>query len=117
MSGQQSHRFWDVVDILGCGLSTQAMLVRLFLTSRADFKDEATPSVKEIAARCSMSVQTAKRAIKELEYAGWIEKRHRYLLNGACLLNAYKLLIPYKRLEECWARRNLNLNNDGGYHA
>lgn len=112
---QSSHRFWDVVDVFECGLSMPAILVRLYLTSRADLKDEATPSLREIASHCSMSLQTAERALKELEYTGWIVKRYRYLPNGARLSNAYKLLVPYKRLEERWSKRNSNLTNGENY--
>lgn len=115
---QSGHCFWDVVDVFECGLSMPAILVRLYLTSRADFKDEATPSLKEIAFHCSMSLQTAKPALKELEHTGWIEKQRRYLPNGACLPNAYKLLIPHKRLEKRWAKRNSNsTDSDGEYYA
>lgn len=89
------HLFRGNGAIFDSKLSMPAKVVHLFLSSRADFKDEAAPSLEDIAFHCGgLSLQAVKRALKELERTGWIKKQPQSVPNGKSLPSVYKLLSP-----------------------
>ena len=69
-------------------LSHRAKSVYIYLYDRCD--DEG--SVKRIAKDLSLSENTVRRAIKDLEKAELIRKEYEYRSNGSCTSNRYYLL-------------------------
>lgn len=73
-------------------LSYRAKLVYLYLYDRMDGEGKAWPSMKTIAKELSISRSTVKRAIKDLEDAGFVKKVPHYRENGGITSNRYYLL-------------------------
>lgn len=73
-------------------LNQRAELVYIYLYDRCDKEKKAWPSVKRIAKDLSISVNTVRRAIKDLEKAGLIKKEYAYRKNGSYTSNRYFLL-------------------------
>ena len=73
-------------------LPSRAKLVYIYLYDRCDKEKKAWPSVKRIAKDLSISVNTVRRAIKDLEKAGLIKKEYAYRKNGSYTSNRYFLL-------------------------
>ncbi len=87
--------FWDYNCIFDTNLSEHAKLVRLFLARCADNQTrQSFPSINTIAEKCSISRPTAKRALAELEEAGWLKKTFRYTELGNHTSNVYTLTTP-----------------------
>lgn len=73
-------------------LPHRAKLVYIYLFDRMDKEKKAWPGIKTIAQDLSLSRSTVKRAIKDLEKAGLIEKKAHYRENGSATSNRYYLL-------------------------
>lgn len=87
--------FWDSNEIFDSGLSTIAIVVRLFLARCADTKGQCFPSTNTIAEKCGISRASVFNALKELEEKGWV-KREQRTKNNAQTTNIYTLLMPYE---------------------
>lgn len=72
-------------------LPHRAKLVYLYLFDRMDNERKAWPGLNTIAADLSLSRSTVKRAVKDLEKAGLIEKKVHYRENGSSTSNRYYL--------------------------
>ena len=63
-------------------LPSRAKLVYFYLKDRADKEGMCYPSIKTIAKDLSISQSTAKRAIADLEKAGFLQKVQRWRPSG-----------------------------------
>ena len=73
-------------------LPQRAKLVYIYLYDHRDVVGKAWPSVKRIAKELSISENTARRAVQDLEKAGLIRKEYAYRENGSFTSNRYYLL-------------------------
>ena len=87
--------FYADAGIFETELSAPAKLVFLYLMRVADKRGVCYPSVSMIAARCSFSKNTARKAITELEHAGFLATRRGYQRtpsgHSRCTSNTYTL--------------------------
>lgn len=81
-------------DIYASGLPHRAVAVYMYLRDRSDKNDSCFPGIKTIAKDLSISVNTVKRALKDLETAGYVGKIRRYRENGGNTSNLYILKTP-----------------------
>ncbi len=72
-------------------LPSRAKLVYIYLYDRCDKEKKAWPSVKTIAKELSISVNTVRRAIKDLEKADLVRKKYKMRNNGSFSSNRYYL--------------------------
>ena len=72
-------------------LPSRAKLVYIYLYDRCDKEKKAWPSVKTIAKELSISVNTVRRAIKDLEKADLVRKEYKKRNNGSFSSNRYYL--------------------------
>ncbi len=80
-------------DIYADGeLSHRAKSVLIYLCDRADGQCKCWPGIKTIAADLNLSRSTVKRALADLEKAGYIEKKARHRENGSNTSNLYTVL-------------------------
>ncbi len=63
-------------------LPHRAVAVYLYLKDRSDKNGTCYPAIGTIARELHLSVSTVKRAISDLEYAGFIRKKQRWRENG-----------------------------------
>ncbi len=73
-------------------LPHRAKLVYIYLYNRMDKERKAWPGLNTIARDLSLSRSTVKRAVKDLEAAGLIQKEPHYRENGSATSNRYYLL-------------------------
>jgi len=73
-------------------LPNRAKLVYIYLHDRMDGERKAWPAISTIAAELSLSRSTVKRAVADLERAGYIEKKYAKRKNGGQTANRYFLL-------------------------
>lgn len=73
-------------------LPHRAKLVYIYLYDRMDKERKAWPGLNTIARDLSLSRSTVKRAVKDLEAAGLIQKEPHYRENGGATSNRYYLL-------------------------
>lgn len=66
--------------------------VYIYLKDRSTLSGSCWPGVKTIASNLGLSRSTVKRALRELEDAGWIQKQPRYRENGSSTSNLYIIL-------------------------
>ena len=67
--------------IYASGLPARAIMVYQYLSDRAGKEKQCYPSIRRIAADLSISESTVKRALKDLERAGyisWLNRRRQY---------------------------------------
>ena len=67
--------------IYASGLPSRAIMVYQYLSDRAGKDKQCFPSIRRIAADLSISESTVKRALKDLEGAGyisWMNRRRQY---------------------------------------
>lgn len=69
----------------------RAKTVYMYLKSMSASKGECWPGIKTIAADLGLSKSTVKRAIRDLEKHGYIEKETRHRDNGSFTSNLYRL--------------------------
>ena len=72
-------------------LSPRAKCVLIYLTDHANKQGTCWPGIKTIAAGCSLSRSTVKRALNDLEKAGLVEKSSRWRENGSLTSNLYRI--------------------------
>ena len=72
-------------------LPSRAKLVYIYLYDRCDKEKKAWPSIKRIATDMSLSPNTVRRAIKDLEKSGLLRKEYVYRKNGSLTSNRYYL--------------------------
>lgn len=70
----------------------RAKLVYIYLFDRCDKEGKAWPGLNTMAKDLSLSRSTVKRAVKDLEKAGFIKKEPHYRDNGSATSNRYYLL-------------------------
>lgn len=66
--------------------------VYIYLKDRSAVSGSCWPGVKTIALDLGLSRSTVKRALKELESTGWIQKQPRCRENGSSTSNLYTML-------------------------
>ena len=69
----------------------RAKTVYMHLKSMSASKGECWPGIKTIAADLGLSKSTVKRAIRDLEKHGYIEKETRHRDNGSLTSNLYRI--------------------------
>ena len=69
-------------SIYASGLSHRARAVYMYLKDRCGGQSRCWPSIRTIAEGLGISRSTVKRALGELEQAGYIEKESRRRENG-----------------------------------
>ena len=72
-------------------LSPRAKSVLIYLKDHANKQGTCRPGIKTIAAGCSLSRSTVKRALNDLEKAGLVEKSSRWRENGSLTSNLYRI--------------------------
>ncbi len=72
-------------------LSHMARAVYMYLKDRSDTKGTCWPKIKSIAKDLNISQSTVKRALNELEKAGYITRKRRYRENGSYTSNLYTI--------------------------
>ena len=72
-------------------LPARARMVYMYLQDRANKDGSCWPAVKTIARDLKLSRSTVKRALRDLEQTGYLEKQERYRKNGSCTSNLYTL--------------------------
>lgn len=76
-------------EIYKSGLPNRAISVYMYLCDRADKNGMSFPAVSRIASDLNLSINTVKRAIKDLEKGGYITKNPRFRENGGKSSNEY----------------------------
>lgn len=72
-------------------LPSRAKAVYIYLFNRRDVENKAWPSIKRIASDLSLSENTVRRAIKDLEKNGLLRKEYAFRENGSYTSNRYYL--------------------------
>lgn len=72
-------------------LPSRAVTVFFYLLDRSNSVNTCFPSLRTISKDTKLSFSTVKRAITDLEKAGYIEKEHRFRENGGNSSNLYTL--------------------------
>lgn len=72
-------------------LPPRAYSVYYYLFHKCYNKDSCFPSIATICKETKLSRSTIKRALNDLEKAGFLNKERRYRPNGANSSNLYKL--------------------------
>jgi len=72
-------------------LPHRAKAVYIYLYDRCDKEKKTWPSVKRIAKDLSLSENTVRRAIKDLEKVSLVIKVSAFRSNGSCTSNRYYL--------------------------
>lgn len=70
-------------------LPHRARSVYIYLCDRSNNDGSCWPGLKTIASDLNLSRSTVKRAIKDLEQRGYVEKKPRYRENGSNSSNLY----------------------------
>lgn len=78
-------------------LSSKARMVFMYLKDRSSAARACWPSVKRIASDLNTSPTTVKRALGELERAGYVAKTPRHRQNGSCTSNLYTVSVEPKK--------------------
>ena len=75
-------------------LPHRARAVYMYLRDRSDAEGKCWPGINTVATDLRLSRSTVKRAIADLESAGYLRKAHRHRDNGGCTSNLYTLTTP-----------------------
>lgn len=78
-------------SIYAANLPHRAVAVYMYLQDRADKECKCWPSIATIARELGLSRSTVKRAMKDLEQAGHLERKTRLRENGANSSNMHYL--------------------------
>ena len=70
-------------------LPSRARAVYMYLRDRSDAEGKCWPGIKTIASDMKLSRSTVKRAVSDLEKAGYLVKAARYRPNGSSTCNLY----------------------------
>ena len=65
--------------------------VYMYLRDRADAEGKCWPGIKRIAADLHLSRSTVKRALDDLERAGFVQRQERHRENGSQTSNLYTI--------------------------
>lgn len=79
-------------EIYETELPHRAVAVYLYLETRADRERTCYPAIGTIARELHLSVSTVKRAIHDLECAGFIQKKQRWRENGGKSSLLYEII-------------------------
>ena len=79
-------------EIYKTNLPHRAIAVYLYLESRANKDRTCYPAIGTIARELHLSVSTVKRAIRDLECAGFIQKKQRWRENGGKSSLLYEII-------------------------
>jgi predicted transcriptional regulator len=90
-------------DIFDLQLSEKEIIVYMYLCSCSNKENECYPSLRQIAAACSISQTSVKIAMKELIERNLIIKSNQYRENGGRRNNLYKIVIEEDK--------NITINN------
>lgn len=74
-------------------LKSRALSVLIYLIDRSNKELTCFPSISTVAGQLHISVSTVKRALRELEAAGYIKKDSRYRSNQGQTSNLYTLVL------------------------
>ncbi len=72
-------------------LPSRARAVYMYLHDRSDAEGKCWPGIKTIASDMKLSRSTVKRALADLEKAGYLKKLSRYRENGSSTSNLYSI--------------------------
>lgn len=72
-------------------LPSRARAVYMYLHDRSDAEGKCWPGIKTIASDMKLSRSTVKRALADLEKAGYLKKLLRYRENGSSTSNLYSI--------------------------
>ena len=72
-------------------LPHRARAVYMYLRDRSDAEGKCWPGINTVASDLRLSRSTVKRAIADLERAGYLRKAHRYRENGSYTSNLYTI--------------------------
>ena len=78
--------------IYEAALPHRAVAVYLYLQDRANAEKTCYPAIGTIARELHLSVSTVKRAIHDLECAGFIQKKQRWRENGGKSSLLYEII-------------------------
>lgn len=70
-------------------LPSRARAVYMYLRDRSDAVGKCWPGIRTIASDLKLSRSTVKRALEDLERAGYLKKLPRYRTNGSSTSNLY----------------------------
>lgn len=73
-------------------LPSRAKSVYMYLRDRSDTERKCWPGINTIAADLSLSRSTVKRALRDLEKHGYIQRLPRHRANGSRSSNLYVLV-------------------------
>lgn len=73
-------------------LSHRAKAVYMYLRDRSDAEGKCWPGINTIAADLKLSRSTVKRALADLERAGYLKRTHCFRENGSYTSNLYTVL-------------------------
>ncbi len=74
-------------------LPSRAKAVYMYLRDRSDAHGKCWPSIKTVAVELKLSRSTVKRALQDLEKAGYLQRDARYRPNGSSTSNLYTIQI------------------------
>lgn len=76
-------------SIYASNLPSRAVNVYRYLRERANKESLCFPSIRTIAKDLHISTSTVKRALNELDEAGFLQREHRWRDNGGNSSNLY----------------------------
>ena len=77
-------------------LPSRARAVYMYLRDRSDAEGKCWPGIKTIASDMKLSRSTVKRAVSDLEKAGYLVKAPRYRPNGSSTSEVWKKFFPHE---------------------
>lgn len=78
-------------SIYTAGLPHRAVAVYMYLRDRADKDNRCWPAIRTIGRELRLSRSTVKRALRDLEDAGFLTRAARYRENGSNTSNMFFL--------------------------
>ena len=78
-------------SIYAADLPHRDVTVYMYLRSRSDADGSCWPGIKRIASDLHLSRSTVKRALDDLERAGFLQRQARHRENGSHTSNLYTL--------------------------
>ena len=91
MNTNSSKKLEKVKEVYMSDIPSRACSVYLYLYQKCYNKDSCFPAIKTICSDMKLSRSTVKRAIADLEKAGFVTKERRYRENGGNSSNLYCL--------------------------
>ena len=91
MNASNSTKHERVKEVYMSDIPSRACSIYLYLYQKCYNKDSCFPAIKTICNDMKLSRSTVKRAISDLEKAGFVVKERRYRENGGNSSNLYYL--------------------------